>query len=68
MNIFNSIIDASEYIQSIPDLLIYEISKPQKPFEFEKQNLKAHLKYKNPDVRIIKWYYFMIIIVNTYRK
>jgi hypothetical protein len=50
----STVIDPSEYIQSVPDLLIHEISKPQKPFEFERQNLKAHLKYKNPDVRIIK--------------
>ena len=68
MNIFNSTIDASEYIQSQADLLIHEISKPEKPFEFEKPNSKVHLKYKDPNVRIIKRYYFMVIINNTYRK
>ena len=68
MNILFSKIDASEYIQSLPDLLIHEISKPEKPFEFEKPNSKVHLKYKDPNVRIIKRYYFMVFINNTYRK
>ncbi len=68
MNILFSKIDASEYIQSLPDLLIHEISKPEKPFEFEKPNSKVHLKYKAPNVRIIKRYYFIVIINNTYRK
>ena len=54
MNILFSRIDASEYIQSLPDLLIHEISKPEKPFEFEKPNSKVHIKYKDPNVRIIK--------------
>ena len=51
MNIFTSKIDPGEYIQSIPDLLIHEINKPPKPFEFEKPSHKNQLKYKDPIVR-----------------
>ena len=51
MNLFHSRIDTSDYIQSIPDTLIHEISKEPKPFEYEQINKKMALKYKNPDVR-----------------
>ena len=53
MNIFNSTIDASEYIQSQADLLIHEISKPPIPFDYDKINHKIPLKYKNSEVNII---------------
>ena len=43
--------DLSEYIQSLPDLLIHEISKEPCPFDSDKTNQKIPIKYKNPNVR-----------------
>lgn len=68
MNIFNSTIDASEYIQSQADLLIHEISKPPIPFDYDKINHKIPLKYKNSEVRIINDIISLLIINNVYRK
>lgn len=61
MNLFNQVFDASEYIQSLPDLLIHEISKPSRPFDNEKASQRIPLKYKNPDVSKNPF-------INAYRK
>ena len=68
MNFYNAIFDPGEYLQSLPDILIHEISKPPRPFDYDKNSHRIPIKYKNPDVRIIKLYYFCLIINNAYRK
>lgn len=47
---------------SQPDALIHEILKPSRPIEYYKQNIKVPLKYKDPEVSIIK----KMIIKNIY--
>lgn len=61
MNIFNSKFDPIDYFQSLPDLLIHEITKPVSPFDYDKKINKIPLKYKNPEVRIIKLFYSEIL-------
>ena len=52
MDLFKSTkFDPSEYILSIPDLLIHEISKEPRPFDSERADHKIPIKYKDPDVR-----------------
>ena len=63
MNLFPPNIDASEYIQSLPDLLIHEISKEPRPFESDKFSQKIPLKYKNPNVRK-KLIFFNFLLYN----
>ena len=51
MDLFKQNVDPSEFVQTIPDLLIHEISKEPSPFEHDKTSHKIPLKFKNPDVR-----------------
>ena len=50
MNTLKKKKDENYYGLSQSDLLINEILKPCKPFEYNGQNLKILLKYKNPEV------------------
>ena len=51
MDLFTKKIDNEYFGLSQSDLLIREILKPLRPFEYYKPNQKIPLKYKNPEVR-----------------
>ena len=50
MNTLKKKIDDNYYGLSQSDLLIREILKPCRPFEYYGNNQKIPLKYKNPEV------------------
>ena len=52
MDLVKFAVEDSYFGLSQPDLLIHEILKPPKPFEYNIPNQKIPLKYKNPEVRI----------------
>ena len=43
-------LEENYYSLSNSELLIYEILKPVRPFEYCRHNKKLALKYKNPEV------------------
>ena len=51
MDLLKKKLDANYFGLSQPDLLIHEILKPLRPFEYYRPNQKIPLKYKNPEVR-----------------
>ena len=52
MDLVKFAVEDSYFGLSQPDLLIHEILKPPRPFEYNRPNQKIPLKYKNPEVRI----------------
>lgn len=50
MDLLKKKLDANYFGLSQPDLLIHEILKPLRPFEYYRPNQKIPLKYKNPEV------------------
>ncbi len=52
MDLLKKKLDENYYGLSQQDLLIHEILKPIRPFEYYRPNQKIPLKYKNPEVSI----------------
>lgn len=50
MDLLKKKLDENYYGLSQQDLLIHEILKPIRPFEYYRPNQKIPLKYKNPEV------------------
>jgi hypothetical protein len=54
MNLAKADLEITYFGLSQSDALIHEMLKPQRPLEYCKPNVKIPLKYKDPEVSIIK--------------